>query len=259
MPTPPRRGPAPARKDLVRLLLRYGVGSRAQARELVLAGRVRVDGRVCTDPHERFDERSRIEIDGQRAEQPERVVVMLNKPVGCLTTARDPAGRPTVFAYLAGAPSGLRAVGRLDLDTSGLLLFTNDTLLAARISDPSSHVAKHYEVRTRARLSDTQLAELRTGVQLSDGPARALRVERCIGAQRGRWIELSLDEGRNREVRRMVHTVGGDVRELRRVAIGALRLDDLQSGQWRALAESELQLLGLPAPARRGGAAPPLR
>lgn len=248
MPTPPRRAGQPRRtpppgRALERLLLRYGVASRGAARALILERRVRVDGRVCVDPQRRFDERARVEIDGAGALRPALVVVALHKPTGCVTTSRDPDGRPTVFDHLADAPSGLRAVGRLDLDTSGLLVFTNDTRLADRIADPRSRIAKTYEVRTRARLSDAQLARLRAGVVLADGPARALDAERCAGPERGKWISLSIDEGRNREVRRMIHAVGGEVRELVRVAIGELRLGELAPGQWRALEGAEIEAL----------------
>ncbi|TAJ02094.1 MAG: rRNA pseudouridine synthase, partial [Planctomycetota bacterium] len=217
MPTPPRR-PTPPSRSLERVLLRHGAASRAEARALVLARRVRVDGRVVADPSAAVRDGARIEIDGADARPIERVAIALHKPAGCVTTARDPEGRPTVFDHLADAPRGLRAVGRLDLDTSGLLVLTNDTRLADRIADPRSRIPKTYELRTRSKLSDAQLARLCDGVELADGPARALSVERCAGPERGRWIALAIDEGRNREVRRMIHAVGGEVRELVRVA-----------------------------------------
>jgi pseudouridine synthase len=251
MAASPSRRPTASRKELARLLLRYGVASRAAAAECVRAGRVRVGGRVVRDPQAWVEADAAIEIDARAARPPERVVVMLHKPTGCVTTTRDPQGRPTVYEHVAGVPTalreGLRAIGRLDLDTSGLLLFTNDTQWLDHITDPASHVTKTYAVRTRGRLSDAQLQRLRDGVVLADGPARALEVRRASGAGRGRWIELVIDEGRNREVRRMLHAVGGDVRELRRSAIGALELGALAPSAWRVLEAGEVARLEAPS------------
>lgn len=210
------------------------------------AGRVRVNARTVRDPAAWVDEqRDALELDGRRLQRAERIVVALHKPVGCVTTRSDTDGRATVYDHLRDAPAGLRAIGRLDLDTSGLLLFTNDTALAERIASPAAKVAKTYELRTRTRLSDAQLAQLEAGVELADGRTLPARAERIAGERMGRWLRLAIREGRNRQIRRMVHALGGEVVELRRVAIGGLRLGELPCGRWRKLDAAELPALGV--------------
>jgi len=231
------------KRTIDRWLSRRGACSREMAKELVLAGRVKVDGRVVRDPGAWVEADARVELDGRLVERAERVVLMLHKPTGCVTTRSDPQGRPTVHAHLAGAPSFVSAVGRLDLDTSGLLLFTNDNDLADLLTDPASHVEKAYRVEARPRLTDEQLRQLAAGPRLSDGPTRPCRVERLGDAGPTTRLVVVVTEGRNRQVRRMVAAVGAKVVKLRRVRLGPLELGELERGQWRLLSEAEVQAL----------------
>lgn len=239
------------RKTLDRALSRLGACSRSEAPALIRAGRVRVNGRIERDPGAWVDPASdAIALDGARLAASAARVWMLNKPVGWLTSTRSEHGHPTVGAKLAELPLLARAVGRLDLETSGLLLATNDPELAARLSAPESGIAKVYRVRATSRISDAQLAALAAGPLLRDGPARPLWVRRVPPA-RDR-IELALDEGRNREVRRMLLAVGGEVRALERIAYGPLELGALAPGQLRELSARELRALRACLAPRRG-------
>lgn len=232
------------RRTLERLLSRLGVASRTQAEALVRAGRVRVDGRVVRAPETWVDEDARLELDGREVTRARPLYLALNKPRGYVTTLSDPEGGKTVYDLLTHLDRWVGPVGRLDKDTSGLLLFTNDTAFAERLANPLSKVGKTYRVRTVPALGDEELEQLRRGVQLDDGPTRPA-VVRSIG----NWtsygvVEIEIHEGRNRQVRRMVRAVGAKVRELRRVAIGSVQLGDLASGATRELTADEVRALG---------------
>ena len=231
------------RKTIDRWLSRMGVCSRELARTLIAARRVRVDGRVVDDAEQWIDEDARVEVDGEVVQRAPRVVLMLHKPVGCVTTRKDPDGRPTVYEHLSAAPAWMSAVGRLDLDTSGLLLFTNDNDLADLLTDPLSHVAKRYRVEARPRLTEEQLRQLAAGPRLSDGPTRPCLVNKLGDAGPVTRLELSITEGRNRQVRRMIAAVGAKVQKLKRVQLGPLELGALERGAWRALVDEEVRAL----------------
>jgi pseudouridine synthase len=229
--------------ELERLLSKAGACSRVEARALVRAGRVRVDGRCVRDPARRFDSGVRLELDGQPLAAARPRYLALHKPRGCVTTRRDPEGRPTVYDHLAGVGAHVVPVGRLDRETSGLLLFTNDTRFAEHVTDPRAHVPKTYRVEARPRLGEEALERLRAGLQLSDGPTRPARVEKL--GERGpvtRFL-LTIDEGRNRQVRRMVQALGSRVEKLARLSIGPLELGTLAPGAWRELEPRELRAL----------------
>jgi 23S rRNA pseudouridine2605 synthase len=230
---------------LAKYLAHAGVASRRAAETIVTAGRVAIDGQIVCDPARDVDERNRVEVDGRPLAGPELAVVyVLHKPVGVLSTAHDPGGRPTVVELIPERRR-LYPVGRLDADSSGLILLTNDGALANRLTHPRYEVPKTYRVRVaRGPVGERALSALRAGVRLDDGPtapaqARLTRAGRA-GAQE---LELTIREGRNRQVRRMCEAVGHPVLALQRVAFGPLRLGGLASGDHRRLGEAELREL----------------
>jgi pseudouridine synthase len=213
-----------------------------EAREWIGAGRVSVNTRTERNPDRWIDlERDRIRFDGKPLEWREKVYVLLYKPTGYLTTYRDPAGRPTVYDLIADLGTFVSPAGRLDLDTSGLLLLTNDTQVAERVTNPDSHVPKTYLVKASVRLSDEQLQQLQDGVELKDGRTRPARVERIRDSAKYTHFEITLTEGRNRQVRRMVESLGAKVLKLVRVRIGSIAIGSLQIGRWRRLTPAELE------------------
>ncbi len=232
------------RKTIDRALSRLGLCSRTEAVELVRAGRVRVNGLVVRDP-ERWvvPERDRIELDREQAKERAKLYVALHKPVGYVTTRSDPEGRKTVYDLLDDLGTWLAPVGRLDRDTSGLLLFTNDTDFAARLLEPTSHVEKRYRVEARGRIDDEALERLRRGVELSDGRTLPARVELLRRSKERTLFELTIVEGRNRQVRRMLEAVDSKVLKLARVAFGSLELADLAPGAHRELLARERNAL----------------
>jgi pseudouridine synthase len=218
-------------------LARAGVASRRRADELILAGRVTVNGETG-----RFDtfvgERDRVEVDG-RSVAPQRLVhVLLHKPAGVVTTARDPAGRTTVVD-LVGHATRIVPVGRLDVETTGALLLTNDGQLAHRLAHPRYGVEKTYVADVEGVPTDATLRRLAEGVELDDGPTAPARVRRLAPSR----LELVLHEGRNRQVRRMCEAVGHPVRRLRRSRYAGLDVRGLAPGEWRALRRDEVERL----------------
>jgi len=226
------------------VLSKAGAGSRVDARGWIRAGRVKVNGQVVRDPDQWIDmKRDRVRMDGKPLQARERVYVLLYKPTGYLTTYRDPKGRPTVYDLIADLGTFVSPVGRLDLDTSGLLLMTNDNQLAERVTNPDSHVPKTYLVKASMKLTDEQLQRLRDGVELSDGPTRPARVTRVRDSDKYTRLEITLTEGRNRQVRRMIEAFGATVLKLVRVKIGSIAIGSLQIGQWRMLTDAEIRSL----------------
>jgi pseudouridine synthase len=231
-------------KTLDRVLSKAGVGSRVEAARWVRAGRVQVNGRVMRDPEHWVDmERDRVRLDGRPLQAPERIYLLLYKPAGYLTTYRDPQNRPTVYDLIADVGTFVSPVGRLDLDTSGLLLMTNDNQFAERVTNPESHVPKTYLVKASGLLTDEQLQQLRDGMVLADGPTRPARVARVRDSARYTHFEITITEGRNRQVRRMVEALGLQVLKLVRVRIGNIRIGTLPIGKWRMLSRPEVRSL----------------
>jgi 23S rRNA pseudouridine2605 synthase len=224
---------------LAKHLAHAGVASRRAAEVLIAAGRVIVDGGVVTDPARDVSEANRIEVDGRAVAGAEpRVVYVVNKPLGVVSTAQDTHGRTTVVELVPAHGLRLYPVGRLDADSSGLILLTNDGELAHRLTHPRYEVPKTYLARVGGgRVGEEALRALRGGVALEDGPtapARARRVQPDL-------IELTIHEGRNRQVRRMCEAVGHPVLALERVAFGPLGLDGLASGAHRRCSELEIE------------------
>jgi 23S rRNA pseudouridine2605 synthase len=232
-------------KTLERVFSKAGIGSRTDARSWIGAGRVRVNGKIVQNPDHWLDlDRDRVTLDGKPLRAERKRYVLLYKPTGYITTYRDPEGRPTVYDLLPAAGPWLSPVGRLDLDTSGLLILTNDTDFAERVTNPEHKVAKTYQVKASTLLADVQLERLRAGVELSDGPTKPAEVKRLRDSGKYTHIEMTIAEGRNRQVRRMLEAVESKVLKLVRVAIGGIRIGDLPIGKWRELTADEVAALG---------------
>jgi 23S rRNA pseudouridine2605 synthase len=228
-------------KTLERVFSKRGIGSRTEARSWIAGGRVRVNGKIIRNPDHWIDlERDRITFDGKPLNRAEKLYILLYKPKGYLTTRRDPEGRPTVYDLIADAGQWLSPVGRLDLDTSGLLILSNDTAFADRVMSPEFKVPKTYQIKTSTLLTDEQLDRLRAGVALSDGPTRPALVKRLRDSGKYTRLAVTITEGRNRQVRRMVEAVGSKVLKLVRTAIGQVTIGDLQIGKWRKLTPAEV-------------------
>ena len=253
-------------KTLERVFSKAGIASRTDARSWIGAGRVRVNGKVVENPDHWVDfEKDHITLDGKPLRAAKPTYILLYKPKGYLTTWRDPEGRPTIYDLARDAGTWLSPVGRLDLDTSGLLLLTNDTAFADRVTDPNHKIPKTYQVKASTLLSEEQIEKLRRGVELSDGPTRPAQVKRLRDGPKHTHLEITITEGRNRQVRRMIEAAGSRVLKLVRIAIGPVRIADLEIGKWRRLTEEEVAALGgrvrrpAPATSNTSGARPAAR
>lgn len=237
---------APAKVSLARALSKLGYCSRTQARALISAGAVAVEGSVCIDPERRVDPaRARIEVSGRPLHAITSRYLMLNKPRGLVTTRADERDRDTVYGCFEGAAlPHLSPVGRLDKASEGLLLFSNDTRWAQGITAPVSGPDKVYHVQIDAMPDASLLAAIHAGVITPDGEHLAVKQASALrqGARNG-WLEITLDEGRNRHIRRLLETLGVAVLRLIRVRIGELALGALAKGQWRDLTPAEVQAL----------------
>jgi len=223
---------------LAKYLAHAGVASRRRAEEIVAKGVVTVGGEVVADPARDVGNGDEVRVNGSLVGAEAREVWIVNKPAGVVSTAREPGNRPAVVG-LVDSLARLYPVGRLDVDSTGLLLLTNDGELANRLTHPRYEVAKAYEVTLRRPASDRDLGRLASGVDLDDGPTAPAEVRR-LGERR---IEVVLREGRNRQVRRMAEAVGNDVVALRRVRFGPVELGRLAKGQARRLSGAEVERL----------------
>ncbi len=231
-------------ETLDRVLSKAGAGSRTEARQWIGAGRVSVNGKPIQTPDHWVDlERDQVTLDGKPLSRAAQRYILLYKPKGYLTTYRDPAGRPTVYDLMEGLDQFVGTVGRLDLDTSGLLLLTNDNALAEGITNPASHLPKTYLIKASTLLPDTDLQKLANGIELADGLTRPATVKRVRDSARYTFLELTITEGRNRQVRRMVEALGSKVLKLVRIALGPLTLEGLTIGRWRELSPAEVARL----------------
>ena len=240
MSSPPKR----PLKTLERVISKAGVGSRTDARRWIAAGRVEVNGKRIQTPDYWVDfARDKVTLDGKPVRPGRKVYLLLYKPKGYLTTYKDPEGRPTVYDLISGLDTWVVPVGRLDLDTSGLLILTNDTQFAERLTNPEHRVPKTYQAKASSVLTGEQLENLRRGVTLSDGPTRAAVVKRLRDTAKYTVIEMTITEGRNRQVRRMVEAMGSKVLKLVRTGIGEIRIGDLRIGTYRPLSGQEITQL----------------
>ncbi len=246
----------PSRVGLARALSKLGHCSRSAAFPLIRAGRVAVNGTIQRDPERPVNwQRDRIEIEGRPIAARDKVYLMLNKPRGMVTTARDEKGRKTVYAGLDANLPWLAPVGRLDKASEGLLLLTNDSEWAARVHAPQTHLDKTYHVQIAAVVDDELLSALIQGVYPGAGKMLRAKAARFLrGGNKNSWLEIVLDEGKNRQIRRMLAGCGVEVLRLVRVAIGPLTLGDLAKGTSRFLTNEEKQRLDLAMTASHGPA-----
>ncbi len=238
---------------LARALSKLGYCSRSQAAELIHAGRVRLNGAIRHDPESPVRlERDRIEVDREAVTAEAKVYLMLNKPRGVVTTASDEKGRQTVYSLLGEKLPWVGPVGRLDKASEGLLLLTNDSEWAARIIDPSSHLDKVYHVQVGVIPTESLTIELQNGVRAGAELLRAKRTRVLRRGEKNSWLEIVLDEGKNRQIRRTFEVMGIEVLRLIRVAIGPLALGQLAKGQYRELSAGEESELDQAARISRG-------
>jgi 23S rRNA pseudouridine2605 synthase len=223
---------------LAKFLARAGVASRRAAEGVIADGRVTLDGETVTDPARDVGEGTAVLVDGEPVAAEPTETWIVNKPAGVVSTAREP-GRRRAVTELVDSPARLYPVGRLDADSTGLILLSNDGELANRLTHPRYEVPKTYRMLLRHQPSDRDLEQLRDGVRLEDGPTAPATVQRTGE----REVEITIHEGRNRQVRRMAEAVGNEVLQLRRVGFASLGLGRLAPGQSRRLSEEELRRL----------------
>jgi len=226
---------------LARALSKLGYCSRSQAAELIRAGRVRLNQEVRRDPETPVRlERDRVVVDGKAIEAPSKIYLMMNKPRGLITTASDEKGRETVYSLLDDSLPWVAPVGRLDKASEGLLLLTNDSEWGARVAAPETHLEKTYHVQVGIVADDKLTQAMLAGIRTEEGDVlRALRVRRLRAGEKNCWLEIVLDEGKNRQIRRMLKELGVEVLRLVRVSIGPLQLGKLAKGAHRVLTAEE--------------------
>ncbi|MGO8736146.1 MAG: pseudouridine synthase [Terriglobia bacterium] len=239
---------------LDRVLSRFGLASRAVAREAILAGRLKVNGKVVRDPDVWVrPDQAALHLDGQRLKPARKTYLLFYKPKGVITSHGDPAGRRTVYEYLGDIGKWVSPVGRLDKDTSGLLLLTNDTEFADHVTNPRSKVPKTYLAKVSGILSEENVAKLNAGVEMKRGDwASPISVQRVEDRGKYTWLEVVLAEGKNRELRRMIEAVEFKVLKLVRTCIGPLTLAGLEVGKWRELTPSEVAAVRKSSASLRG-------
>ena len=229
---------------LARALSKLGFCSRAQAVLLIRAGRVQLNGATPRNPETPVRlEKARITVDGRSIAASEKLYLVMNKPRGVITTASDEQGRATVYSLLPKDLAWLAPVGRLDKASEGLLLFTNDSEWAARVTAPGTHLDKKYHVHISAIAEEALLRKLESGVTADGEHFRAKSARLLRAGEHNSWIEIVLDEGKNRQIRRMLADCGIEVLRLVRVAVGPLELGQLAKGAHRALSEGEKDAL----------------
>jgi 23S rRNA pseudouridine2605 synthase len=250
-----RENPASRQIGLARALSKAGYCSRSRAAELIRAGRVSLNGKIRHDPETPvFGKHDHIAVDGSLLEPQEKIYLMMNKPRGLVTTASDEKGRDTVYGVLNEYSNRncvsdellpwVAPVGRLDKASEGLLLLTNDSEWGARIAAPDTHLDKTYHVQVGTVADEEFVQALVRGVKAKDGEVLRAKRARCLRAgQKNYWLELVLDEGKNRHIRRMMEAMGAEVLRLVRVAIGPLQLGDLAKGKYRGLTANEKRIL----------------
>ncbi len=236
------RARSPGRVPLERALSKQGIASRTQARELIQAGKVRVNGTLRLDPMFLVTPETAVfEIDGKSVERSEWKAFLLYKPRQVVTTRSDEKGRPTVFSLLKEPGMSLHAVGRLDYATTGLLILTNDTRMSSWLTDSANDVSRVYQVTVRGEVTSDELARARAGVRDEGELLKPFAIELRKASGKESHLRVELREGKNREVRRIFLAIGHEVTRLKRVSFGGLQLGDLQPGEYRELSQQEIR------------------
>ncbi len=238
---------------LQKIIAASGICSRRAAEELILAGKVKVNDKIVRQLGTKADPgRDEIRVDGNLiSTEVQRLYLMLNKPAGYVTTLKDPEGRPVVTDLLHGVSERVYPVGRLDYDSEGLLILTNDGAFAERVQHPRYEIPRTYLVKVRGRLTRKDLQSLLGGIDLEDGPFSVKEIREEKYNEKSQWLRVSISEGRNRIIRRAMESLGHPVARLIRVALGNLELGSLKAGEYRHLGKREIE--GLPGPKRKKG------
>ena len=232
------------KSGVARALSKMGYCSRSRAIALVRAGRVTLNGRLVRDPETPVRiAQDHIGVDGSGVEERPKIYFMMNKPRGVVTTASDEKGRATVYDLLDPAKKWISPVGRLDKASEGLLLLTNDSKWAAKITDPASHLDKRYHVQVDRVAGNDLLAQIRQGVSIGGDLLRVKEARLLRVGSKNSWLEITLDEGKNRQIRRLLEAIGVEVLRLVRVSVGPLALGDLKKGAMRPLTDEERRLV----------------
>jgi len=241
------------KSGVARALSKMGYCSRSRAIALVRAGRVTLNGRLVRDPETPVRiAQDHIGVDGSGVEERPKIYLMMNKPRGVVTTASDEKGRATVYDLLDPAKKWISPVGRLDKASEGLLLLTNDSKWAAKITDPASHLDKRYHVQVDRVAGNDLLAQIRQGVSIGGDLLRVKESRLLRVGSKNSWLEITLDEGKNRQIRRLLAALGAQVLRLVRVSIGLLELGDLKKGAVRPLTKREKRLMDQALDGERG-------
>ncbi len=226
---------------LQKILAEMGITSRRKAEGLILEGRVTVNGRIATIGMKADPARDHIKVDGKLLIKPEpRVYLMFNKPRGVVTSLYDPEGRPTVKDFLKGVKYRVFPVGRLDYDSEGLLLLTNDGDFAHAVLHPSKKISKTYFVKVKGVIENEKIEKLRAGIKLADGITAPAKAKRIRKTENNSWLDITIHEGKKRQIRRMLEKLGHPVLKLKRIRIDGLEMGKLESGAYRYLTFEEL-------------------
>ena len=228
-------------KRLQKILAEIGIASRRKAEEMIIEGRVTVNGKVATIGMKADLNRDHIKLNGKLLIRPEpKVYLIVNKPKGVVTSLHDPEGRPTIKDFLKGVKYRVFPVGRLDYDSEGLLLLTNDGNFTHSVLHPSKKIPRTYLVKVREVLEDDEIEKLRKGIRLEDGVTAPAKVKRIRKTENNSWLEITLHEGKKRQIRRMLDKVGHPVLKLKRIRINGIELGNLESGKYRYLMPDEV-------------------
>ncbi len=227
-----------------KIIAMMGIASRRKAEELILSGRVMVNGKLAIIGMKADPERDHIKVDGKLLTKPEpKVYLAFNKPRGVITSLSDPEGRATIMDFLKGVRCRVFPVGRLDFDTEGLVLLTNDGELAHAITHPSKKIPKTYLAKAEGLIDDSIIKKLCRGIELEDGMTLPAKIKRLDQTENNSWLEITIYEGRKRQIRRMFESVGHPILKLKRVAINGIFLGDLKIGEFRYLRDQEIRHL----------------